>query len=313
MKKGESIIIACHVLSCEDPVTKVQWADRLIADLPEALVLNTCYRLEVYGPEVMSIPDAPIRDVYSGGAALERLARIATGLESRILGELEVLGQVRAAYKRFHVRTSGETSSLDGLFQKVLSMARKARRQSGIDQLVTSVASLAVGCIAQHVHPGEPIAVIGTGSLAGSVARHIVKRGGHPMRIASRCPVRAGHLADQLGGAGASMSNLRSLLNGVGTIISATGAPHPVILHDHLEGCRRPLLIVDLSVPRDCHPELDADLSIIRIPLEHIEQEAAGNWGERCRRAELAASIIREEVNTFLESCTAFAVCVDKV
>lgn len=296
MNKSESIGIACHVLSCEDPVTKVQWADRLVAKLPGALVLNTCYRLEVYGPETAVLSDAPITRICSGRDAAERLARIAAGLESRILGELEVLGQVRAAYKRFQVSSLGRTASLDGIFQRVLSVARKARRESGIDQLVTSVASLAVGCIAQHVQPGEPIAVIGTGSLASSVARHIVKRGGHPMRIASRCPVRAGHLADQIGGAGASMSDLRSLLNGVGTIISATGAPHTVISHDHLEGCRRPLLIVDLSVPRDCHPELDADSSIIRIPLEHIEQQAAGNWGERCRRAEIAASIIRNEM-----------------
>ncbi len=283
-------------------MSKVQWADRLIAELPGALVLNTCYRLEVYGPETVSMNDAPIGEVYEGVEALERLTRIAAGLESRILGELEVLGQVRAAYKRFQTSPMGAPSNLDGIFQKVLSVARKARRESGIDQLVTSVASLAVSRIARSVQPGEPIAVIGTGSLAGSVARHIIKRSNNPVRIASRCPVRAGDLADRLGVSSASLSDVANLLDGVTGIIAATGAPHPVLLPEHLIRCCRPLYIVDLSVPRDCHPDVDTDQSIIRIPLQQIEEEAGGNWDERRRRAEIAAAIVREAVHQFWES-----------
>lgn len=302
VKQADTINFNCHVLGCEDPVAKVQRADQLVAELPGALVLNTCYRLEVYGAESLSLSDAPVVGTYQGVEAMERLARIAAGLESRIVGELEVLGQVRAAYKRFRSRPGWETLHLDGIFQKVLSAARKARRESGIDQLVTSVASLAVSSIANHVQPGEPIAVIGTGSLAGSVARHIVKRGGHPVRIASRCPVRAENLADQLGGAGACLTDLSRLLSGVGGIISATGAPHAVLLPEHVAGCSRPLYIVDLSLPQDCHPDLDSDLSIIRISLQQIEEEAGGNWDERRRRAEIASTIVREDVHQFWES-----------
>lgn len=299
MSEEETISIGCHVLHCEDPVQKVHWADRLCADLPGALVLNTCQRLEVYGPASLTIPDAPVVESWQGVAALERLARIAAGLESRILGELEVLGQVRVAYKRFRNKPDWRASNVDGLFQKVLSVARKARRESGIDRMVISVASLAVQGLAQHVQNGEAIAVIGTGSLASSVARHVVKRGGYGIRIASRCPERAEGLADQLGASAASLSELSPLLQGVSGIIAATGAPHPVLLPEHVAGCRRPLYIVDLSVPRDCHPDLDKDSSIVRIPLEQIEREASGNLEERGQRAEMAATLIREDIGLY--------------
>lgn len=302
MNNGGAISIGCHVLHCEDPVTKVKWADRLCAELDAALVLNTCQRLEVYGAALRPLPGVTVAEVQQGTAAIERLARIAAGLESRILGELEVLGQVRMAYKHFRSSPQWRESNVDRVFQKVLSIARKARRESGIDRNVTSIASLAGQRIAQHVPDGQPIAVIGTGSLASSVARHLVKRSRSPVRIASRCPVRAGELAESLGVDSGCLSELTGMLAGVAGIVCATAAPHPVLFLEHLQACQRPLFIVDLSVPHDCHPDIEQDTSVIRIPLEQIEQEAFVNMDERHKRAEIASAIIRSEVSAIADS-----------
>lgn len=288
--------IECQLFGCEDAVAKVRWADRLCADLPAALVLNTCQRLEVYGTRLALPAEAPVTERFAGTVAVERLARIAAGLESRIPGEFEVLGQVRAAYKRFRAHPQWHASPLDALFQKALAAARQARRKSGIDQMATSVAALAVHRLTRQIAPGESVAVIGTGSLAGSVARRLAKQERHPIKIASRCPVRAGNLAGQLGACGASLSDLVDLLEGVSAVITATGAPHPVLRSTHVANSRRPLYIVDLSVPRDCHPELDEDPSVIQIPLESIEGEALINMDERRQRAAKAAAIIAEAV-----------------
>ena len=108
------------------------------------LVLDTCQRLEVFSPIEIRTFDAPIVDVWRNEQAFERLARIAAGLESRILGELEILGQVRCAYKEFHAHFGDDQRRLDRFFQDALSLARRARKQSGIDRQMTSLSGLAV-------------------------------------------------------------------------------------------------------------------------------------------------------------------------
>ena len=150
---------------------------QLLRDRGEPLlVLDTCQRLEVYAAPNAELKELPVSRQWEDAVAFERLARIAAGLESRILGELEILGQVRTAYRVFRTSESGVQQELDGLFQHALALARKARRKSGIDRKMTSLSGLAARALLRRVEPGTPLAVVGSGSLAGSAARYLAPR-----------------------------------------------------------------------------------------------------------------------------------------
>lgn len=258
------------------------------------LVLDTCQRLEIFSRTDVDITGLPVSDRWKNVMALERLARIAAGLESRILGELEVLGQVRTAYKEFRSRAGADDQTLDRFFQDALGMARRARRESGIDRQMTSLSGLASREILRHVPAGQPIAVIGSGSLAAGVIRTLGKRGNSPVRVSSRCPENAAQLAETVGGFGSGLADLTHLLDGVSGIVSATAAPHPVVYVQHLSIASRPLHIVDLGVPPDCSAEVTGLPGVHYIGLEAIESRAEGNVEERRQRAETAARIIRD-------------------
>jgi glutamyl-tRNA reductase len=258
------------------------------------LVLDTCQRLEVFGTPDEDDPMLPVQTRCRDCSAFERLARIAAGLESRILGELEVLGQVRAAYKEFRARAGDDDRLLDRFVQDALALARKARRESGIDRQMTSLSGLAGREILNRVASGGPIAVIGAGSLAAAVIRHLGKRGQSPIRVSSRCPDNAMLLAHEVGGFGSGLAELAYLLRGVEGIVTATAAPHPVVYRQHLDRAAPVIHIVDLGVPPDCHEDVREDPRVAYIGLEGIEDKARGNAAEREQRARMAAAIIRD-------------------
>ncbi len=259
-----------------------------------ALVLNTCQRLECFGTELRDDPRWKITARWSALDAFERMARIAAGLESRIIGELEVLGQFRAAYKIFREASSGQAKILDRIFQDALAIGREARRISEVDRNLTSLGALAARSLMQTVPATAPIAVVGAGSLAASVARYLNKRGNHPVRVTSRCPDNALSLAVELGGFSAALDELDHLLEGVSGIVSATAAPHPLIYPHHLKRVGRPLTIVDLGEPPDCEESVQKLAGVTYISLREIEHKAHINTDDRRQRAAVAARIIRE-------------------
>jgi len=256
------------------------------------LVLDTCQRLEVYGRSGQHISAAEA--CWTELEAFERLARIAAGLESRIIGELEVLGQVRTAYKTFRQTGPVADSYLDRFFQDVLSLARKARRHSGIDKQMTSLSGLAGREILARVPKGEPIAVIGSGHMAAAVIRFLGKRDTSPVRVSSRCPDNAMTLAASVGGFGSGLEDLAPLLKDVSGVVCATAAPHPIVYPSHLKQTRRPLHIVDLGVPTDCDKTVQQLDFVSYVGLEDVEATAQKNLADRSRCAQVAAEIIRD-------------------
>jgi len=258
------------------------------------LVLNTCQRLECFGFEIPEDPRWRITARWDSKVAFERMARIAAGLESRIIGELEVLGQVRTAYKTFRDATGGNAKVLDRIFQDALALGREARRVSEVDRNLTSLSALAARALMKRIPETAPVAVVGAGSLAGSVARYLSKRGNHPVRVTSRCPDNAFSLAMELGGFSTALNELEHLLEGVSGIISATSAPHALIYPHHLERTARPLTIVDLGEPPDCDATVRELPDITYISLLDIERKAHINTEDRLQRAEVAAQIVRD-------------------
>jgi glutamyl-tRNA reductase len=286
-------LLACQIdTGC--PEQRLQVIHHIRESGYPSLVLNTCQRLELFTCARHPLTELHTSQTWNNAVAFERLARIAAGLESRILGELEILGQVRTAYKTFHKQFGKYPCGLDRLFQDALSLARRARRESGIDRNLTSLSALASRALLARIPDGGPIAVVGSGSIASSVTRYLGKRGKSPVRVTSRCPERAMTLALEVGGFGAGLKDLHHLLDGVAGIITATAAPHPILYAEHLHGTQRPLTIVDLGVPADTHTDAQTLPDITYIGLEEIESKARLNTQDRRDRADVAARIIRD-------------------
>lgn len=288
-----------NFVACELEVTAPHVREKAVAHLrtiaqPPYLVLDTCQRLECYGVGVPEIEHLRVKRLYDSREAFERLARIAAGLESRILGELEVIGQVRTAYKQFHETTGRSLTVLDRIFQDALALAREARRESEIDSKLTSLSGLAAHALMDRLPDDAPLAVVGSGSLASSVVRSLTKSGKRPVRIASRCPDNALTLAMEVGAFAAGLDELAHLFEDAAGIITATAAPHPLVFTHHLEKARRPLVIVDLGVPPDCGAEIRAMPGVTYLSLSDIESQAQVNSDERKARAEVAARLIHE-------------------
>lgn len=281
-------------LEVDDPIVRHHVVTTLRSRQPPLFVLNTCQRLECWGLEEPVIEGVRVRRHESPVASFVRLVRIAAGLDSRILGELEILGQVRASYKQFREDGGSAHSRLDRIFQDALSLAREARRESGIDSNLTSLGALASRELMARVPDHAPVAVVGSGSLAASVVRYLGKRGSYPIRVSSRCPENALSLAMEVGGFGAGLDDLSHLLDGVEGIVTATAAPHAVLYPHHLAGVKKPLTVIDLSVPADCSPEVPGMEGVTYIPLLDIEEKAQVNSEDRRKRAAIAEQIIQE-------------------
>ena len=274
-----------------DPRSRFDALGRLRALRGPLLILDTCQRLEVYSTDEIGADEWPVAGRWEDAAAFERIARIAAGLESRILGELEILGQVRSAYKQYRAaRPAG--CSLDRFFQDALALARRARRESGIDRNLISLSALAARELMARVPARSEVAVVGAGSIAGAVARYLSKRGRHAVRVASRCPRRASELALTAGGFGAGLDDLVPLLAGTTGIITATAAPHPVLYAHHLHEVEHPIHIIDLGEPPDCDAAVQAMDGVHYTGLQAIEQKAHINTESRRQRAANAARII---------------------
>jgi len=285
---------ACE-LELADNINREAVVNKLSRELVHPLlVLNTCQRLECFGLSVPEDSSWRVVGTWESADAFERMARIAAGLESRIIGELEVLGQVRTAYKLFREVTAGSEKILDRIFQDALSLGREARRVSEVDRSLTSLSALAARTLMQHLPATAPVAVVGAGSLAGSVARYLNKRGNHPVRVTSRCPDNAFNLALELGGFSTALDNMGHLFEGVSGIISATAAPHALIFPHHLEKSGRPLMIIDMGEPPDCDSQVKTIPGVTYVSLLEIEKKAHINTEDRMKRAEVASRIIRD-------------------
>lgn len=287
-----------NFVGCQLDLDVPQERERIVEALRRSatplLVLNTCQRLETFGFDLPRIDAVKPIQTWHAREAFERLARIAGGLESRILGELEVIGQVRAAYKCFRENGGASLSQLDRIFQDALALAREARRVSGIDRNLTSLSGIAARMLLDRVPEGAHLAVVGAGSLAASTARYLTKRGSSPLRVASRCPRNAISLAVKLGGFGTGLDDLAYLFHGVSGIVTATAAPHALVYPHHLENAARPLVIVDLGTPSDCSPEVATLPDVTYIGLAEIEARAQVNSEERRQRAAVAARLIHD-------------------
>ena len=294
-----------------------------IAD--EAVILSTCNRVEIYAATPLEPAAAfnelkefllachrqtePLADaVYTLGEpqSVEHLFRVACGLDSMVLGETEILGQLKRAYElALQHRHTG--SRLNKAFQRAFNVAKQIRTETSIQRGSISVASVAVD-LAEKIFAtlkDRSVMVIGAGETGEKTARALLSRGARGVVVANRSHDRALALANELGGRAVPFDNWSAEFEQIDIAISCTSAPHPILDRPTLEPLmklrrNRPLLLIDIAVPRDIAPDVNRMGNVYLYNIDDLQAVADGYLQQRKEEITRCEEIIREKVRGML-------------
>jgi glutamyl-tRNA reductase len=297
-------------------------------DVHEAAAVSTCNRAEAYlvvGDPVRAESElltrfaelSRIRPIELAGLvysprncdAARHLYRVVSGLDSMIIGEYEIQGQVRRSYE--HARRLGTTGPLlSRLFEAALRTGKRVRSETRIAERRTSVASVAVDLAAGVVGALEDrdVVIVGAGETAELTAQALVARGVQTLFVSNRHADRAASLAERFGGRVGSLDALPDQLRAADIVVTSTASPHPVIERDALEdvmrrrraeGDDRPLVLIDIAVPRDVDPDCAAVEGVAVYDMDDLQAVVARNLADRGEEAERATGIVEEEILRF--------------
>ncbi len=291
----------------------------------EAALLSTCNRVEM--TVVTHDPDAAIAAVHEWFAdkagmdmedvcehlythtaegAIQHLFRVASGLDSLVLGEPQILGQVKASYEQaLSAGTAGHV--LHRLYQSTFSAAKRARSETGIGKQSVNVSSCAVE-LARRIFgdlAGKTVLLMGAGEMAELAARHLKGNGCTDILVANRTLKRAQNLALEFEGHALTMEQLPDYLDAADIVLSSTGASTFVLLPDAVQSAMqkrrgRPMFLVDIAVPRDIDPRIGEVDGAYLYDIDDLQQVVQGNVEHREQEAGLADNIIIEETAEFL-------------
>jgi glutamyl-tRNA reductase len=264
--------------------------------ISEVLLLSTCNRVEVYAdvarfhPAVADITTVlgrhagvPVSDlsehlyVHFAEAAVEHLFSVASGLDSMVVGESQILGQLRAAYA-FGVERSSVGSVLHELAQTALRVGKRVHTETGVDRAGASVVAVALERAEDRLGElrGRRAVIVGAGSMGALAGATLRRRGVTDLVIANRSVDRGQRLADSLGASAIPLSGLADAIGAADLLVSSTGATGLVI---ELETLRprhgRPLVVLDLALPRDVDPAVAAINGVTYVDLDALRDSGA--------------------------------------
>jgi glutamyl-tRNA reductase len=295
----------------------------------EAIVLSTCHRTEVYAVaekfhgavsdirnflgDLAFAPPEEFSDhlyTYYDEAAAAHLFGVAAGLDSVVLGESEIIGQVKDAWDAARAeKTCGAT--LSGLFRHALETGKRARTDTGIARHITSVPQAAVAMATERLGSlaGSRVLVLGAGEMGEALAVALAGAGVAEVLVANRSAPRARAVARRVGGRPVSLFELPDALAAADVLLTSTGATTPVVDAEDVApvlGARqgRPLLIVDVAMPRDVDASVAALDGVTLLDLEDLKRFAEAGLDERRREVAAVRGIIGEEVARYLERAT---------
>lgn len=294
--------------------------------LHEAAVLSTCNRVEIYGQAADAAVCVPqLETLLSDEAHLSRqqlgqqlyrytephsvrhLFAVTSGLDSMVLGEDEILGQVKQAYEQ--ARALGATGKvLNVLFQRALNTAKAVRTQTGIGAGHISVGSVAVD-LAQKIFgqlSSAAVVLIGAGEISELTLQRLKKRGVVCVRIVNRSAERAAVLARHYRAIAVSWDALEAEVQAADIVIASTSAPAALITRAGLQGImqrrhQRPLCLIDLGVPRNIEPSSGELENVYRFDVDDLQQLVAQSCQSRQAAAQDGAAIIDRKVAQCLE------------
>lgn len=292
------------------------------AGLGELVVLSTCNRTEVYAAPrlevrpvlelLASVAELPLDSIHphtyshTGSAAVRHLCRVAAGLDSMVLGESEIIGQVATAFETAaHAGAIGPV--LDAAFHTALRTGRRARAETAISRLPTSVSTEAVRLIADVAGPFERLSVliIGTGKMGRLAGRALRAHGGGQLAVVSRTAAHAEELAREWDARALAWHDLTAAIAASDAVLCSTGAPHAVVTRELVEraigagGDGRRRVFVDIAVPRDVEPAVGALPGVEVYDLDTLQQRLQGNLELRRREIPAVERIVSEEVGRF--------------
>jgi glutamyl-tRNA reductase len=299
-------------------------------NLSEVVVLSTCNRTEVYAAaERFHGAYADIRDFFCSLAGLApealnlnlvslhdevaatHLFEVAAGLRSAVLGESEVLGQVREAWQ-LGQREGTTRASLNLLFRRALEVGKRARSETAIGRGTASVSHAAVEMAEERLGSltGAKVVVIGAGAVGESTCRALAARGIGELVVANRTPERGAALAARAGGRVVTAAALEEELVSADVLVTCTGAAVPVVDHDLMGGVvarreNRPLLVLDIAVPRDVVGTVGELPGVTLLDLEDLTDWADLGRQARAAETDLVRAIVAEEVERYLDDASA--------
>jgi glutamyl-tRNA reductase len=301
-------------------------ATRALAATPgvlECMIVSTCNRVEllaaVEGPHVELSgfltahfaldPETLDPHIYRhhDHAAVSHLFRVAASLDSMVVGEPQILGQVKEAFAV--ARASGTVAAqLEHLLQSAFAAAKKARNETGIGSNSVSIASVAVD-LARKIFgslQGRTVFLVGAGKMSELAARHLIQQGAGAILVSNRTAERAHRIAAEFRGRTVPFDQLHDMASEADIVISSTGAPHPIFRREHGQAFlhrrrNRPMFFIDIAVPRDVDPEMNKLDGIFVYDIDDLQQVAASHMEERSREAVDAEAIIALEVERFIE------------
>ncbi|MDX2379444.1 MAG: glutamyl-tRNA reductase [Acidimicrobiia bacterium] len=300
-------------------------------NIREAVTLSTCNRTEVYVvAELFHGAYGDVRDFFCelgelgvdeltphlytqhDGAAVTHLFEVAAGLDSAVLGESEILGQVRTAWAVAQ-QEGAARSTLNLLFRLALETGKRARSETSIGRGTASVSHAAVEMLTDVVGPltGRRVLVVGAGSMGEGVAVALHRAGGSEILVANRSRERGEALAARVGGTAVGFDRLSDAVAAVDVVVAGTGAGagESVLTEQLVRAARvgrgQPLHIVDIGVPRDVESSVN-DLDGVRVlDLDDLRDWADRGLAHRAGEADRVRSIVAEEVDNFAVDLTA--------
>ncbi len=307
-----------------DPTTAYQWL-RQIPELEEVLLYSTCNRVEILFatlepenaiPQVINFfvsrPELAAADItnvlyqHQEAAAVNHLFQVACGLDSMVMGEPQVLGQVKTAYREA-ANQQATGPILNRLLHKTFSVAKKVRTETGIGGLAVSVSYAAVE-LARKIFGSlseKTGLLIGAGEMAELAVEHLKRHGVARLIVANRTLSRGLELAGRFGGEAVSLAELENQLLTVDIVISSTGAPEVILTKDQVKNAlrrrkQRPLFLIDIAVPRDLDPAINDLDNVYLYNIDDLQGVIQANLEHRQEEAVKATRIIEIETDKFL-------------
>jgi len=246
--------------------------------------------------------------------AVRHVFRVASSLDSMVVGEPQILGQVKEAYAV--ARGLGAVhSALEALLSRAFAVAKRVRSETAIGSSSVSIASVAVE-LAEKIFgslENKTVYLVGAGKMAELAARHLMARGAGKLLISNRTHERAVELAEAFGGQAVPFDQLYYMASHADIILTSTGASEPLFRREHGESLRsrrknNPVFFIDIAVPRNVDPEVNRLDGLFVYDVDDFQTVAAANTAERKKEAERAEKIVELEVERFASRMKSLAV-----
>jgi glutamyl-tRNA reductase len=312
---AEQLPKALHDLVTRDNVT-------------ETVLLSTCNRTEIYVvaeryhgalqdvrsslSELAHLPPEEFADhlyAFHDDAAVAHLFSVASGLDSAVLGESEILGQVRQAWELAQAEGASRTT-LNLMFRHAVTVGKRARTETGIGRGTASVSHAAVEMATEHLGglAGRNVLVVGAGAMGEGIAVALRAAGVAQILVANRTRARGADLAARVGGTAVGFDEVGTALRDADLVLTSTGADLPVLTVGLVTAMRapgRPLLVVDVAVPRDVEPAVRELDGVTVLDLDDLRDWADRGRAARAHEADRVRLLVRDEVERFTLEHTA--------